>query len=216
MTPESQSLTETALLSGRELFCERDDRVLFENLAFDLRPGEVLQLRGSNGSGKTTLLRILCGLNDAYRGEIFWRGRPIREHREDFFASLLYLGHRVGVNRVLSPMENLRWACGIHAPVSEASISAALVRLGLRGFEYSPCHTLSAGQQQRVSLARLLISPAPLWVLDEPFTTLDVKGVAELEELLAGHVSAGGSILVTTHHRLSVRTGIRYLNLDEQ
>ncbi|MFM1897181.1 MAG: hypothetical protein RLZZ385_2255 [Pseudomonadota bacterium] len=204
------------LLSGRQLYCERDDRVLFDNLHFDLQPGEVLQVRGSNGSGKTTLLRILCGLNDSYRGDIYWRGQPLRRQREDFFASLLYMGHRVGVNRVLSPMENLRWACGIHAPVGDDRIEAALAQLGLRGFEHSPCHTLSAGQQQRVSLARLLVSPAQLWVLDEPFTTLDVRGVADLEDMLAQHVAQGGAVLVTTHHKLTVRTGIRQLNLDQQ
>jgi len=204
------------MLSARQLFCERDDRLLFESLNFDLEEGQVLQVKGSNGSGKTTLLRILCGLNDNYRGEIDWFGRPIQHQRDEFYGSLLYLGHRVGVNMVLSPMENLRWACNLQSPTSDQQIVEALERLDLRGFEDSPCHNLSAGQKQRVSLARLLISPARLWVLDEPFTTLDVYGVAVLEDLLAEHVTRGGSIVVTTHHALSVKTGIQYLNLDDQ
>jgi len=206
----------SAMLSARQLFCERDDRLLFESLNFDLEEGQVLQVKGSNGSGKTTLLRILCGLNDNYRGEIDWFGRPIQHQRDEFYGSLLYLGHRVGVNMVLSPMENLRWACNLQSPTSDQQIVEALERLDLRGFEDSPCHNLSAGQKQRVSLARLLISPARLWVLDEPFTTLDVYGVAVLEDLLAEHVTRGGSIVVTTHHALSVKTGIQYLNLDDQ
>ncbi|MCP5345850.1 MAG: cytochrome c biogenesis heme-transporting ATPase CcmA [Pseudomonadales bacterium] len=204
------------MLSARQLTCERDDRLLFEDLAFDLEEGQVLQVKGSNGSGKTTLLRILCGLNDSYSGAIDWYGRPIAQQRESYYASLLYLGHRVGVNMVLSPLENLRWACNLQAPTSDEQIYQALEKLSLRGFEQSPCHNLSAGQKQRVSLARLLISPARLWVLDEPFTTLDVYGVAALEDLLADHVLSGGSVVVTTHHALSVKTGIQVLNLDRQ
>lgn len=212
MTPAA---TQPPLLSGRALYCERDDRILFESLDFDLYRGEVLQVRGSNGSGKTTLLRMVCGLNDAFSGAILWEGEPIETQREAFRGDTLYLGHRVGVNRALSPLENLRWACGIQAPRSDRDIEQALSRIGLRGYEHVPCRSLSAGQQQRVSLARLLLSPARLWVLDEPFTTLDVKGVGDLEALLAQHVTAGGAVLVTTHHPLRVSTGIRYLNLDD-
>lgn len=204
------------MLSARQLRCERDDRLLFESLDFDLGEGKVLQVKGSNGSGKTTLLRIICGLNDNFRGEINWYGKSIAKQRDEFYASLLYLGHRVGVNMVLSPLENLRWACNLQASTSDERIHKALERLGLRGFEDSPCHNLSAGQKQRVSLARLLISPASLWILDEPFTTLDVYGVAALEELLAEHVAQGGSVVVTTHHALSVATDIQYINLDKQ
>ncbi len=211
----SVSLPPAAMLSARQLHCERDDRLLFQNLDFDLGEGQVLQVKGSNGSGKTTLLRILCGLNDNFTGNIYWYGQAVARHRDEFLASLLYLGHRVGVNMVLSPLENLRWACNLQAPTSDEKIVMALEKLDLRGFEDSPCHNLSAGQKQRVSLARLLVSPARLWVLDEPFTTLDIYGVAALEELLAEHVSAGGAVVVTTHHALSVNTDIQYLNLDD-
>ena len=88
------------LLRARALFCERDERVLFSGLDFDLLAGDLMQVQGSNGSGKTTLLRILCGLNGSYEGELYWCGVPIEEDREGFLASLLYLGHRVGVNTV--------------------------------------------------------------------------------------------------------------------
>jgi len=203
------------MLSARKLFCERDDRVLFESLEFDLGEGEVLQVQGGNGSGKTTLLRIICGLNDSFEGEISWYGNPINEQRDEFYSSLLYMGHRVGINKILSPLENLRWSCSIHSATSDDRIKSALDELGLRGYEDSPCHTLSAGQQQRVSLARLLVSPATLLILDEPFTTLDVHGVKDLEGLLEAHVSRGGSVLVTTHHKLNVKSGVRYLRLDD-
>lgn len=192
------------MLSARQLFCARDDRVLFENLDFDLAEGQVLQVHGSNGSGKTTLMRILCGLNDSYEGSIKWYGQDIEEQAAGFFSSLLYIGHRVGVSKVLNPIENLRWSCSLLQAVSDEQIMAALKEVGLRGFEESPCYTLSAGQQQRVSLARLIISPARLWVLDEPFTTLDSKGVTQLEGLLQRQAEAGGAVMVTTHHSLKL------------
>ena len=193
-----------AMLAARDLFCERDDRVLFQGLNFAIADGQVLQVRGSNGSGKTTLLRIVCGLNDSYEGELTWYGEPLDEQREQFRSELLYLGHRVGVNKVLTPLENLRWTCGLRARFEDAALLEALAAIGLRGFEYSQCHTLSAGQQQRVSLARLLLRPPRLWVLDEPFTTLDKHGVAQLEFLLAEHAARGGAVMVTTHHELHV------------
>ncbi|MCI5107776.1 MAG: cytochrome c biogenesis heme-transporting ATPase CcmA [Pseudomonadales bacterium] len=200
------------LITAQQLFCERDDRVLFSNLEFSLRRGQVLQIKGSNGTGKTTLLRIICGLNQGYEGELNWQGEPMAEHLESFYGELLYIGHRVGVNKVLTPLENLRWSAGLQGPVSEEQLYQALADVGLRGFEESACGSLSAGQQQRVALARLLLSPATLWALDEPFTTLDVSGVALLEKLLAEHAGRGGAVLVTTHHALQV-PDLKVLNL---
>ncbi|MDD9891875.1 MAG: cytochrome c biogenesis heme-transporting ATPase CcmA [Gammaproteobacteria bacterium] len=193
-----------SILSVNSLFCERDDRVLFRDLDFAVNEGQVLQIKGSNGSGKTTLLRILCGLNDAYEGEILWYGEPVEERVEDYFGSLAYIGHRVGVNKVLTPVENLRWTCSLQQVVEDEALYAALAQLGLRGFEDSQCFTLSAGQQQRVSLSRLLVSDARLWILDEPFTTLDASGVKQLEALLREHADRGGAVMVTTHHNLAV------------
>jgi len=202
------------IIQALNLFCERDERVLFSQLNFALHAGELMQVQGSNGSGKTTLLRIICGLNEDYEGEIHFRGRAVTEQREHFLASLLYLGHRVGVNRILTPRENLAWSCSLSGVVSRQQIDQALLEVGLAGFEDSACHSLSAGQQQRVSLARLLLSPARVWILDEPFTTLDVHGVSYLESLLAAHVTNGGAALVTTHHALNVTCGITRLSLD--
>ena len=200
------------MLSAANLFCERDERILFRDLNFSLAEGQVMQVKGSNGSGKTTLLRILCGLNEGYEGDIRWYGDELSERTEDFAAALLYIGHRVGVNKVLTPMENLKWSCSLQSEVNEAQLLDALAEVGLRGFEYSACFGLSAGQQQRVALARLLLSPAKLWVLDEPFTTLDVKGVLMLENMLTGHAQQGGSVLVTTHNPLKL-DGLVELNL---
>lgn len=220
MTDEFTTTAEPAssdqpLLRAESLFCERDERILFDQLSFSLHSGQLMQIRGSNGSGKTTLLRIICGLNQDYEGELYWQAQPIREQRELFQASLLYIGHRTGVNRILTPRENLAWSASLQAPASARQIGEALQRVGLRGFDEVPCRNLSAGQTQRVALARLLISPARLWILDEPFTTLDVHGVAMLEHLLVEHARQGGAVLVTTHHALNVDYDLFQLNLDD-
>ena len=200
----AHELENREVLKAEQLFCERDDRVLFRELSFSARAGEVIQIKGSNGSGKTTLLRVICGLNDNYHGALKWFNEPIEDNQDDFYSSLIYLGHQVGVNKVLTPVENLRWSVGLRENVTSDSIYQALAEIGLRGFEDSQCFSLSAGQQQRVSLSKLLLGTAIIWVLDEPFTTLDVDGVQLLEKLLGDHARKGGVALVTTHHELSL------------
>lgn len=201
---EVETDLEASMLCVDSLFCERDDRILFADLNFELKEGQVLQIKGSNGSGKTTLLRNICGLNVGYEGAISWYGDPIKECHEEFYSSLVYIGHRVGVNKVLTPLENLRWSSSLQQVITDDELLDALEKVGLRGYEGSQCFTLSAGQQQRVSLSKLLLSKAKLWVLDEPFTTLDAAGVKQLETLLKTHAGNGGAVMVTTHHTLSV------------
>ena len=200
----AHELENREVLKAEQLSCERDDRVLFRELSFSARAGEVIQIKGSNGSGKTTLLRVICGLNDNYHGTLKWFNEPIEDNQDDFYSSLIYLGHQVGVNKVLTPVENLRWSVGLRENVTSDSIYQALAEIGLKGFEDSQCFSLSAGQQQRVSLSKLLLGTAIIWVLDEPFTTLDVDGVQLLEKLLGDHARKGGVALVTTHHELSL------------
>lgn len=205
----------TSLVQVENLFCERDERVLFEDLSFTASAGEVIQVEGQNGSGKTTLLRILSGLSNNFEGDIFWKGQPVADVRDDFFRELLYFGHHPGVKAVLTPEENLQWYAAMHPGVDGGLINGALDKVGLCGYEDSPCHTLSAGQNRRVSLARLYLSHAKLWILDEPFTAIDKKGVAEKEQLMLDHANRGGCVIFTTHHELAIGENIRRLNLDE-
>jgi len=192
------------LFEVRELSCEREGHVLFRKLGFSLDRGEILQVRGSNGAGKTSLLRIVCGLDGSHQGELRWQGVPLASCIDDFHSELLYIGHRLGVNQALTPLENLRWSCRLHDRVGDGEIRDALAELGLASHENLPCRSLSAGQQQRVSLARLLLRDAPLWVLDEPFASLDAAGIALLEKLLLRHSRSGGAAMVTTHHVLGI------------
>ncbi|MDC9729053.1 MAG: cytochrome c biogenesis heme-transporting ATPase CcmA [Methyloprofundus sp.] len=204
------------LLAVKNLFCERDERILFQGFSMQVNAGEVVQIIGQNGSGKTTLLRILCGLSDAYEGEIFWQNELLDEVRSHYYQSMLYVGHLSGVKGSLTAEENLQWMTQLDSSLDKCSIKKALKLVGLYGFEDVPCHSLSAGQQRRVGLARLYLSSAPLWILDEPFTALDKKGVSEKEALIAEHVSRGGSVILTTHHDLSIpKQTIRPINLDE-
>ena len=202
------------LLEARDLFCERDDRVLFQHLDFTLSAGQVIQVQGSNGSGKTTLLRIVCGLNRDFEGNIAWQGKPLEKNRTDFQHSVFYLGHMPAINKTLSPAENLRWFCASRGLSADGAVSPALKAMGLQGYDDLPCYMLSAGQQRRVSLARLKLTTARLWILDEPFTALDRKGVAFLESLLSGFVAEGGALLLTTHHPLQMSCPVDVIDLD--
>jgi heme exporter protein A len=203
-------------LQARRLACERDDRWLFHDLDLEIRAGEILRVEGPNGSGKTTLLKILAGQPMEHAGEVLWNGTPLRRSRSDFLANLLYLGHAPGVKAALTPLENLAWYQALAGePGDEASRLGALERIGLAGFEDLPAAQLSAGQQRRVALARLELTPRLLWVLDEPFTAIDRQGVAALEARLEAHAERGGGVLVTTHHELRASSGLRRLTLGE-
>ncbi|MET0777613.1 MAG: cytochrome c biogenesis heme-transporting ATPase CcmA [Pseudomonas mandelii] len=195
------------------LACERDLRLLFENLELRLASGEMVQISGPNGSGKTSLLRLLSGLMQPTAGQVLLNGKPLNDQRLELARNLLWIGHAAGIKDLLTPEENLIWLCALHQPAPHEAIWQALADVGLRGFEDVPCHTLSAGQKRRVALARLYLDSPPLWILDEPFTALDKQGVAQLEEHLASHCERGGMVVLTTHHTLS-RMPASYRDID--
>jgi heme exporter protein A len=206
----------TPQLEAVDLACERDWRMLFEHLDLQLAAGDMLQISGPNGSGKTSLLRLLAGLMRPTSGEILVQGKPLAEQRGELARLLLWIGHAAGIKDLLTPEENLAWLCALHRPAGREAIWQALAAVGLRGFEDVPCHTLSAGQQRRVALARLYLDSPPLWILDEPFTALDKQGVAQLEAHLAHHCETGGMVILTTHHTLERKpSGYRELNLGQ-
>lgn len=203
-------------LSAHDVSCERDDRILFEQLELSVGKGDLIQLVGPNGAGKTTLLRLLAGLNQDFEGEVRWHGKNIQRCFHDYARQRLYIGHLSAIKKVLTPLENLRWFVSSWPEVKEDDLWRALEEVTLAGYEDVPCQQLSAGQQRRVVLARLLVTPTPLWILDEPFTALDKAGVAWLENQLALHVAAGGTVLITSHHALSDIAGLRQIELGAQ
>lgn len=192
------------MLKANGLSLIRQSRVLFEHLSFSLNSGEAIWLEGKNGAGKTSLLRILAGLSQPDAGDVSWNGELLSVARESYHQNLLYLGHQGAVNRELTPVENLQFLCALHAPKSTEQIINTLQLVGLAGHEDVPAGHLSAGQQRRVALARLWLSDATLWILDEPFTALDMKAVAGLETKFLEHLDKGGMLLVTTHQHTAL------------
>jgi len=205
------------MLEAQDLACLKGDRLLFRELAFAVAPHEMLRIAGPNGAGKTSLLRLLTGLALPEAGEVSWQGQSIRRAREPFHRALCYLGHSPALNDMLSPLENLRFACEAGGdPVSTEDCEQALVRIGLANQLDLPARVLSQGQRRRVGLARLFLAgKRPLWVLDEPFTALDVNAVADLAQTLSAHCAAGGTVLLTTHQDAPFAVPPRVLDLGE-
>lgn len=192
------------MLEVQGLTCFRQDRCLFADLDFTLSAGDICQIEGPNGAGKSTLLRALLGLFRPDEGEILWQNQSVAKQQELFFQDVLYLGHKFAISADLTPMQNLMSWSQLH-PTNSQDFEFALQQVGLAELQDIPCHSLSAGQHRRVALARLWLSAAKLWVLDEPFTAIDKAGVKMLQQKFQQHMAQGGIILITTHQDLSLQ-----------
>ncbi len=203
------------MLEVTNLECIRGDRCLFSGLEFSLESGELLHLQGHNGSGKTTLLRTLCGLIAPSQGEVRWKGENIRRQRDEFAADMLFLGHLNGIKADLTAVENLCVLSQLDGlDISNEDVWQVLEKMGLYGQEDLPVRVLSQGQKRRVTLARLLLSQSALWLLDEPFTSLDKAAVDFLQTQIAEHIRQGGMAILTTHQEVALTTGdVRQLRL---
>jgi heme exporter protein A len=191
------------LLEGRGLTATRGMARLFRDVSFRVSAGEWIAVRGPNGGGKTTLLRCVAGLTRADEGSVAREG--------DF----IYAGHAPGINDSFSAEENLRHSLALRGVACDATaLGAALERAGLARRRQLPARRLSAGQRRRIGLARLMLEPAPIWILDEPLTALDDAGQALFGELLERHVAGGGLALVATHHALAPAP-VRELRIGE-
>jgi len=205
-----------SLLTSENLECTRDDRLLFNGLGFQLGRGEVLQIEGPNGSGKTSLLRILSGLRRADDGSVKWRGVEIQHARDDYYSSMVYIGHLTCIKADLTTLENIRILLDTRSSsVSVRTIEQALAKVGLAGFEDVTAKALSSGQRRRVLLAFLLLADARLWILDEPLTALDVKGVDLMESMILEHRESGGSVIFTTHHGMQLPCDMKSVDLGK-
>lgn len=195
-----------ALLSAHNLSCVKRDRLLFEKLELSVDAGELLYIKGPNGAGKTSLLRILVGLSEAATGGVRFEGEVLNGVRDKYHAQLVYFGHKLGLNQNLTALENLHYWCLQHGQSqSQSQYFHLLESLGLVGLEDLPVGNLSAGQQRRVALARLWLNPdAKLWVLDEPFTALDVQGISLLKTCITQHLKALGSVIMTSHQSMEL------------
>lgn len=196
------------MFTATDLACSRGERQLFGGLNLHLEAGDWLHVKGENGCGKTTLLRTLIGLSPPDRGEIRWHGADTRARADEYRRAFVYLGHQAGLKEELTPLENLRLSLALDGfATGEEHLLEALRRMGLQGREDLPSRVLSAGQKRRVLLARLLLRPADLWVLDEPFNALDTAGVELLCTMIATHLEVGGIAVLTSHQPMQIARG---------
>jgi heme exporter protein A len=188
------------MLSVRSLSCRRAGRSVFRDLSFDLAAGDCLLVTGPNGSGKSSLLRLLSGLLEPAGGQIQWRGGVAAETLR---GEMLYIGHHDAVKPALTLGETLAYWCALRGTIGHDPV-AALAAVGLGGFADRSVRRLSAGQKRRLSLARLYLFPATLWLLDEPGTSLDRQGMDVLRIAIEGHRAHGGIAIVASHEELGL------------
>lgn len=202
-------------LKVENIACQRDENVLFEHLNFQLSAGELLLLEGRNGAGKTTLLHILASLRTPDEGDVYFNDCLINSIDSDYFDHISYLGHLNGLKPELTARENLELsiALGSHKGMD---IESALDYVRLSGYEDVATKKFSAGMKRRTALARLLVMKTPIWILDEPYTSLDVYGIKKIEEMLVDHIQQGGAVIMTSHHEVNLdQIAVKRLNLTD-
>ena len=201
------------MLAASDLGIVRGERVIFAGLDLAVAAGDAVVLRGPNGAGKSTLLRILAGLLAPSVGAVTWDGAAITDDREAHGRRLRYAGHGDALKFALTARQNLAfWARFEGTPV--VAVEGALERLGLARLGDLPAGILSAGQKRRLGLARLLLAPRPLWLLDEPTVSLDAASVEVLAGLIYEHRAGGGMVLVATHDELHM-PGARVFEMEK-
>ena len=183
------------MLEGRDLACWRGERPVFAGLSFTLAPGGATLLTGANGAGKSTLLRLVAGLLPAAEGALLWAGEDVAADRTAHARRLRDLGHGDALKPSLTVAENL----GFYARLWGGEVAPALASVGLADLADLPARVLSSGQKRRLALARLALTPAALWLLDEPTVGLDAASVERLGALLAAHRAASGAVMAATH-----------------
>lgn len=207
-------MSTSALLETRDLSCIRNDRLLFEHLNLSLEPGQMLLVEGPNGCGKTSLLRILTGLRLADSGEVRWRGQSIERLAGDYYEQVNYVGHHDGIKLELSCLENLRLARAMGIP-TDCELDTVLERVNLYAEGETEVASLSAGQRRRLALARLLATEAVLWILDEPFTSLDRDSMALFSDVFERHLQSNGVVVMTSHHEIELAGKVISLRLGD-
>ncbi|MBT8448565.1 MAG: cytochrome c biogenesis heme-transporting ATPase CcmA [Gammaproteobacteria bacterium] len=197
------------LLKVNKLGLRRSERWLFRDLNFQLNTNEVVHITGENGIGKTSLLRCLCGLLSAQEGDITWL------EENDLPLLPLFFGHAPTVKPELTVLENLLLHPLNRQYYTEAVWEEALHTVGLGNYLDAMAKNLSAGQTRRVALARLLVSDAKCWILDEPFTALDVTACKWLSEVISDYASKGGSVLMTSHQPVVMSADVKVMEIKK-
>jgi heme exporter protein A len=202
----------TAKLSANDLTLIRGESCLFQGLEFALNPCELLLLEGQNGSGKTSLMRAIAGMLSLESGEILWNDIPVNDQRQEFHGALVWLAHRTGLKGDLTLVENLHFEASLR-PQANVDFDAVCSRLGIARLKSLPLRSLSAGQQRRVALARMMLADVPLWLMDEPFTNLDREGRALVMQLTEEHLTNGGMCVMAAHQDIEINATVTRVSL---
>lgn len=189
-------------LQAKDISCYRGGRKLFSEINIHLRSGEILYCIGDNGSGKSSLLQILVGLLEPNTGEIYWGGESLKCYRHEFNQKLFYLGHKNAVSSTLTPLENI-FLDPHFSSLAKEQIEEVLTQFKLSSLKNRLCSQLSQGQRQRVALMKLALTQAKYIVLDEPFSALDKKAFALVQEIIEQKLSQGALVIITTHQPLN-------------
>jgi heme exporter protein A len=177
----------------------RGDRQVLAGVSLDVAGGDCVHVLGPNGSGKSTLLRVVAGLLTPEQGTVAWGGKPTQAQHDDFCAASSYLAHSEGLKPEFTARENLAFDAGLRRRLGDGEIAEALSQVGLSHAHDQSVATMSAGQRRRLAMARVVLSAAPLWILDEPYTNLDSGGTALAAALIGRHLDAGGGVLLAAH-----------------
>lgn len=173
----------------------------------------MLLLEGRNGCGKTSLMRAIAGMLSLETGEVLWNNVPVLKQRQAFHGALVWLAHRTGLKGDLNMLENLRFEESLR-PQSGRDQEEVFMRLGIERLRRLPLRSLSAGQQRRVALARMLLADVPLWLMDEPFTNLDREGRKLVMELAEEHLAAGGLCVMAAHQDIEINAPVTKIRLQ--
>ena len=193
-----------ATIEVKQLECIRRDNVLFQGVCFNVDDGELLQIDGINGSGKSTMLRIIAGLTEPTEGQVFWNGEAIERCRYRYQQEMTYLGHTNGVKEALTVCENLEVIDALAGNDEKTDFDVVLAQIGLPGMDDALLGKMSAGQKRRVGLTRLIMNRSSIWLLDEPFTSLDTDGKRIVEQLIVEHCRQGGIVIFATHQAMDI------------
>jgi len=185
-------------LSLQQISCVRGNTTLFSGLNLEASSGNLIHIRGENGSGKTSLLRIIAGIASPEDGRVLWNDQPLKKS-ESFANDIAYLAHRDGIKLEMTTLQNLRFYQQLLSSSNESELQNILETLDIKHIAFSLAKDLSFGQKRRVGFARLLLSSAKLWLLDEPFTGIDIAGRKLLENICLNFLDQGGTIIMTHH-----------------
>lgn len=228
------------MLAIENLSFEFEDKILFKNIKFYVLKGQVLELTASNGKGKTTLLKIIAGLKQSTSGSILWKeinnigitlkevnsqnilsdknnkNKISKDYKHNLFDQnyknkLLYIGHKPVLHPNLSIIENLKFVCGLTAKsITEEKIIEALKIFSLHDVGNIYCKDLSKGQVQKANLARLILEQKSIWLLDEPFASLDQDGIKIVTDMVENHIKNNGLAIIATHIPVSINNKISF------